>query len=242
MSKHFNIVPKRTRIKYDPVSSPNLELLRPPVRQGGRQAGVLENVERGTLRSGGRFAERNEPYYSSVAELFKVHKKLLEQEPAVTTRIARVGESRFGSLLLTTIRFRFDYPAIEHRLKVELLNLFREHTQNARDGFEVVITFNAILCNQEETSFRVFYGQDFRTGNQSGAAPELKYGEAVVVKSLADIGKIPTSFDSERLLAAHRRAFENSNVKVYRFINIIYLIIRFLDGETSRNSRGGGIR
>ena len=240
MSKQFNIVPKRTRIRYDPVSQPNLEILRPAPPSARPRA--LETIERGTLRSGARFAERNEAYYPSVAELLKVHKKLLDQEPAVTTRIARVGESRIGSLLLTTIRFRFDYPGIEHRLKVELLDLFREHTQNQSDGFEVVITFNAILCNHEETSFRVFYGQDFRTGNQSGAAPELKYGEAVVVRTIADIGKIPTTFDAERLLAAHKRAFENSNIKIYRFLNIIYLVIRFLDAGTVRNARGGGIR
>ncbi len=57
-----------------------------------------------------------------------------------------------GSLLLTTIRFRFDYAAVAYRLRLELLDLFREHTQNTADGFEVVFTFNAVLTNQNQNS------------------------------------------------------------------------------------------
>jgi hypothetical protein len=63
-----------------------------------------------------------------------------------------------------------------------------------------------------------------------------------VIKTISDISKIPTSFDSETLLMSHRKAFENSNVKILKFLNIVYLVIRFLDGTGgSRPPRGGHI-
>jgi hypothetical protein len=251
MSRDFNLKVNRTRARYNPVQNPT-----PFVTVGGRlvSAATLPSVsapvaadglpERGVLRSGSRFAARNTSYFSTLRELYAVHKRLLDNEPAVSTRIARVGESRNGSLLLTTIRFRFDYPAIAYRLRLELLELFRQHSQNNREGFEVIVTFNAVLTNHDQTSFSVFYGQDFRAGNNSGAAPELKYGDTVVVKTISDISKIPTSFDADSLIASHRRAFETSNVKIFKFLNIVFLVVRFLDGSgaAAETSRGGQIR
>jgi hypothetical protein len=251
MSRDFNLKVNRTRARYNPVQNPT-----PFVNVGGRlvSAANLPSVsapvaadglpERGVLRSGSRFAARNTSYFSTLRELYAVHKRLLAHEPAVSTRIARVGESKIGSLLLTTIRFRFDYPSVAYRLRLELLELFRQHTQNNREGFEVVVTFNAVLTNQNQTSFSVFYGQDFRAGNNSGAAPELKHGDTVVVKTISDISKIPTSFDADSLIASHRRAFENSNVKIFKFLNIVFLVVRFLDGSgaVAETSRGGQIR
>lgn len=244
----FSITPRRFRKKYDPLNRSATEnnslikLTSSVNTSNNSQIATLPNssrsvtlpLERGETRSGNRFASRNTIYFSSVHELFKVHKKLISPEPAVSTRIARVGESNNGSLLLTTIRFPFHYKSIAHKLKVELLDLFREHTTNSSDGFEVVITFNAILTNQQGTTFSVFYGQDFRANNSAGVAPELKYGEITVVKNIADISKIPTSFDAESLLNSHRRAFESSNVRIHQFINIIYLVIRFLDSSSTR--------
>ncbi len=243
MSREFNLRVNRSRSRYNPVENP-----RPFSSIGGRLVPVTATppqpleTERGTLRSGSRFAARNTAYFTSLKDLYATHKRLLDHKPAVTTKIARVGEAKVGSLLLTTIRFRFDFPAIAYRLRLELLDLFREHSQNSREGFEVVVTFNAVLTNNNQTSFSVFYGQDFRADNISGAAPELKYGETVVIKTISDISKIPTSFDSETLLMSHRKAFENSNVKILKFLNIVYLVIRFLDGTGgSRPPRGGHI-
>jgi hypothetical protein len=64
------------------------------------------------------------------------------------------------------------------------LELFRQHSQNSREGFEVVVTFNAVLTNQTQTSYSVFYGQDFWACNDSGATPklkQLKYEIAIIV-------------------------------------------------------------
>jgi hypothetical protein len=246
MSRDFNLKVNRTRARYNPVQNPT-----PFVNVGGRlvSAATLPSVsapvaadglpERGVLRSGSRFAAQNTSYFSTLKELYAVHKRLLDNEPAVSTRIARVGESKIGSLLLTTIRFHFDYPAIAYRLRLELLELFRQHTQNNREGFEVVVTFNAVLTNQNQTSFSVFYGQD-----NSGAAPKLKHGDTVVVKTISDISKIPTSFDADSLIASHRRAFETSNVKIFKFLNIVFLVVWFLDrsGAVAETSGGGQIR
>jgi hypothetical protein len=248
MSRDFNLRVNRNRARYNPVANPTPfasvggRLVKLPAVQPQPLASTSGDAERGDLRSGARFAARNTSYFATLKELYATHKRLLAPEPVVSTRIARVGESKIGSLLLTTIRFRFDYAAVAYRLRLELLDLFREHTQNTTDGFEVVVTFNAVLTNQNQTSYSVFYGQDFRAGNNSGAAPELKYGDTIVVNNISDIGKIPTLFDADALFASHRRAFENSNVKIFKFLNIVYLVIRFLDDSSERAPRGGHLR
>ena len=204
-------------------------------------------MERGTLRSGERFAARNLAYYSSEKLLLDHHQRLLAEEPAITTRATRIAGLNFGSLLQTTVRFRFDSTIIRPTLRRVFFDLFREHTLSGDSGFEVVVTFNAILTNQSDQSrptFSVFYGHDHRAGNISGAAPELKYGTTTVVRLLSDVDNIPTEFESETLLRQHRRAFESSAVSIHKFINIVYLIYRYVDvaSTVSNRGRGGGGR
>jgi hypothetical protein len=198
-------------------------------------------MERGNLRSGTRFAARNLNYYSSVKELLEHHKRLLNPEPAITTRATRIAGLNFGSLLQTTVRFRFNSTIIKATLRAVFFNLFREHTPNSDSGFEVVVTFNAILTSTaEQNTYSIFYGHDHRADNLSGAAPELKYGATTVVRFLADVDNIPVSFEQEALIAAHRRAFESSNVRIHEFINIVYLIYRFVDTDSTIRERRGG--
>ena len=204
-------------------------------------------IERGFLRSGGRFSARNNPHYPSVRELLAHHRRLLQDEPSVATRINRIGELNTGSLIQTTIRFRAGYPQIRERLRLEFLDLFREHTEGPNDGFEVVVTFNAILTNQDATTFSLFIGHDFRAGNTSGAAAQLRFGGTTVVRSLADLHLIPTNFNFEELIHAHRNAFHNSNVRLHQIINVVYLVYRYFDskpkGRYSKSSprkNGGG--
>ena len=207
-----------------------------------------EFVERGFLRSGGRFAARNNPHFPSVRDLLSHHRRLLDEEPAVATRVLRVGEFNTGSLLQTTIRFRAGYQSIRQRLRLEFLDLFREHTTGPDQGFEVIVTFNAILTNQDATTFSIFFGHDFRAGNLTGAAPQLSHGGTVFVQTFADIQRIPTTFDFEEVIRAHRSAFANSNVRVHQILNVVYLIYRYSDSApkkrylTSRRRKehGGG--
>lgn len=198
-------------------------------------------MERGTLRSGERFATRNFSHYTSEKELLAHHKRLLEPEPAITTRAARIAGFNFGSLLQTTVRFRFDSTVIRSTLRRVFFDLFREHTVGSDTGFEVVVTFNAILTNQADqknSTFSMFYGHDHRADNLSGAAPELKYGTTTLVQLLSDVDKIPVDFESEDLIRSHRRAFESSNVSIHKFINIVYLIYRYVDvASTTRAAR-----
>ena len=191
-------------------------------------------MERGNLRSGTRFAARNLNYYPTVKELLEHHKRLLNHQPAITTRATRIAGLNFGSLLQTTVRFRFDSTIIRSTLRAVFFNLFREHTPGQDTGFEVVVTFNAILTSSaEQNTYSIFYGHDHRADNLSGAAPELKYGATTVVRFLSEVDNIPTSFEQEALIAAHRRAFENSNVRIHEFINIVYLIYRFVDTKST---------
>lgn len=195
-------------------------------------------MERGSLRSGTRFAARNLNYYPTVRELLEHHRRLLSHQPAITTRATRIAGLNFGSLLQTTARFRFDSTIIRSTLRAVFFNLFREHTSGPDSGFEVVVTFNAILTSSvEQNTYSIFYGHDHRADNLSGAAPELKYGATIVVRFLADVDNIPVSFEQEALIAAHRRAFENSNVRIHEFINIVYLIYRFVDTNSTVTSR-----
>jgi hypothetical protein len=202
----------------------------------------MDDLERGSLRSGARFAARNRPHYSSYRELISHHSRLLENEPAITHRVARIADSRSGNLIQTTVRFRFDSPLIYSTLREVFNELFREHEESSTEGFEVVVTFNAVLTDQESSTFSLFYGQDHRASNDSGAAPELSYGSTLVVRSMLDVGQIPTSFDSETLVRSHRSAFAHSNVSVHSFVNVIFLIYRYVRSDkTSRPSaRGGG--
>ena len=91
--------------------------------------------------------------------------------------------------------------------------------------------FGAFYFQDSTHSYSFFYGLDHRhtSGASGGAAPELKFGDTVVVRTLSDVTKIPTSFDFDQLAHAHRHAFENSAVFVHRFINIVYLIYRFVE-------------
>jgi len=78
---------------------------------------VVAEMERGALRSGERFAARNQSYYPSVQELLSHHQRLLAEEPAITTRAVRIAGLSVGSLLQTTVRFRFDSSIIQPTLR-----------------------------------------------------------------------------------------------------------------------------
>lgn len=196
-------------------------------------------MERGTLRSGKRFATRNRPFYSSLRELFQHHPRLLSTVPAVSTEVLRVGSGRQGNLLQTTVRFRADHQSVYHDLRQIFLELFREHTENSLDGFEVVTVFNAVLTNSDRSTFSVFYGHDYSVENSSGAAHELRHGLApVVVRSLEDVKSVPTNFDLEEVVRRHRLAFDQSNVVVERILNIVYLVRRLLSPEPEKKRRG----
>lgn len=204
------------------------------------------NQVRGSLRSGKRFAAKNQPYYLSIKDLLAHHPRLVAREPAVATRFLRIADNRQGSLIRTTVRFRADYSGIEHKLREVFLDLFREHTENYFDGFEVVVTFNAILTNSARTTFSVFFGQDFGFENSTGTASQLSYADPVIVRSLPDISLIPTSIDLESVIANHKRSFESSDVQIERILNIVYLIRRFVDrsksqvGSTSSSRKKNG--
>jgi hypothetical protein len=187
-------------------------------------------LERGATRSGARFDKKNKPHYSSVGELYYHHQRLRDETPAITTRAVRIAGLSSGSLEQTTVRFKFGYKNILPVLTREFLERFREHSENNKDGFEVVVTFNAILYDNDTSLYSLFYGQDHRQDNGAdGAAKELKHGNTIIIKNIVDVQKIPTVFDSDTLIAAHRSIFESSNTSIHSFINVVYLIYRFCE-------------
>lgn len=190
-----------------------------------------ENRERGQLRGGARFAARNAPYYSSLRELLAHHQRLLDVAPAVATRYASVAG---GTLLQTTARFRADHQSIRQDLLRIFADLFRQSDHQPGSGFEVAVTFNAVLASRDERSFSLFFGQDYRNTSESGTHSGLTFGRPTQVENLLQIHRIPHEFDLEQLLREHRNSFETSDVFVYRFINIVYLIYQYRENNGSR--------
>lgn len=188
----------------------------------------LEYLERGQTRSGHRFAVANVGYYETIPDLLASHRRLLELESSMSTRIFRIGP-RSGNLIQATLRYSVNNENIRASLLDNFISLFREHTENREDGFEVIVTFNAVLANADRTSFSVFYGHDYRADNRLGAASELRYMDrSYTVRTLGDVSRLPTTFDFERLAEAHRHFFAQSGVSIARFLNVVYLVFRYV--------------
>ena len=187
--------------------------------------------ERGSTRSGARFAARNVPFYSTVRELLSHHQQLLHPGPVYTTRYAAVGSSR-GSLLQTTIRFRSDNRNIREGLSSVFAELFRQLPHGAGGGFEVVITFNAIVSDSAGTNYSVFYGQDYST--VGGARSELRYGSSFLVTTPDSVSDLPVAFDFDRMVASNRLTFQNSDLRIVRFLNVVYLVYQYSSSEFVR--------
>jgi len=187
--------------------------------------------------SGVRFSARNVPFYSSVSEVLAHHRQLLSEGPSVATRYVAVGSSR-GTLLQTTIRFRSDHEALTEDLQRVFSNLFRQSESHRRsDGFEVVITFNAVVSDSSGSFFSVFYGHDYGSAGHSagGVRRDLRYGSSYLVETPDDVANLPTKFDLEDLAANVRLKFENSDLRVVRFLNIVYLAYQYR-GPPARRS------
>ena len=155
-----------------------------------------------------------------------------------------MGSSR-GTLLQTTIRFRSDQTSIRQGLRQVFADIFRLVPQGgsggASNGFEVVVTFNTIVTDSAGTNYSVFYGQDYGSAASSlgGVRRDLRHGTTFLVAAPDDVDRIPVEFDFERLAGDNRLQFENSYLRIVRFINVVYLVYQYSDGTaTSRYSPG----
>lgn len=104
--------------------------------------------ERGATRSGARFQQRNKAYYNSEQALLKDHKRLVDKKIEITTRETKIANYSRGTLLQTVVRIHVSVTHIAATLRSLFFELFREHAEGPGFGFEVVTTFNAILCSQ----------------------------------------------------------------------------------------------
>lgn len=222
-----------TRAPTTPVEEPAAGSSRQAPAARARAPAVdraqIDFVERGQTRSGARFAARNLPYYQSVRQLLSHHGRLLELGPVVNSRYVRVGP---GTLEQTCIRFRSDHPDLRNSLTRVLADLFRAQTSDF-DGFEVSITFNAILRNREGTSFSLFYGQNYGQSGQS----RLGYSEPTVIRNLLHLRRVPTEFDLEELTRRFNVAFDSSDLFVARILNVVYLVHQFTQQRQPSSSR-----
>lgn len=118
-----------------------------------------ENVDEpqpSTSRGGQIEVKKNKAYSKSLKELLKKHKRLTRQRIAVSTRESRIPKIPHGSLLTTVIRM---HVSVKNKLSVLrniFFDLFREHSESSQEGYEVVVTFNAVLENQVRLNFLFF--------------------------------------------------------------------------------------
>jgi hypothetical protein len=107
-------------------------------------------LERGTLRSGARLAARNVAYHTSVKALLKCHRRLLQPKCFTTAehKFANELDSGGGPLVMTVARFHVSNKNIRDELNEWFFEFYREHSQRSSDGYEVVVTFNAILKDE----------------------------------------------------------------------------------------------
>lgn len=65
--------------------------------------------------------------------------------------------------------------------------------------------------------------------NQGGTRSGLRHqSNTYVVKSLLDGEDLPMQFDTDTLFQYHRGLFDSSNVTIHSFVNVVYLIYKFL--------------
>ena len=200
----------------------------------------MATADKGTTRSGNRFQKLNVGYYETLEELKRQHSRLFIEKPGIETRLLPIvgGQTRGGSLAQTLVRFRFNSPLVVSTLYDVFTDLFQQHGENTEDGFEVQVTFNLILFGEREgkKAFHVFYG--LQHGNvESRVSDRLTEIAPVIVRNLVDIRKIKTTFDSEDLLRMNRDAFRDSNVQIHSFINVNFLIHRFVSAEIKERKK-----
>lgn len=106
------------------------------------------------------------------------------------------------------------------------------------------ISCNAVLQKTTERSgdsYSIYYGQDFGQvfwTSESLKAAKIAIGNKVlIIKSMADLADIPTSFNIEELIDFFNPFFSASNVKVLTIINVIYIFRQLV--KTSAVSRAG---
>lgn len=207
----------------------NSRVAAPSNQRSGEPVAGTSAQQRASRQSAAARIHGNKAYCKSVTELLQRHSKLIEYAPAEADRpVFRFGKGRRrGVLMQTHVRFRFDYPTILTSLLDTFDRLFA-FQGSKKDPFEVVVTFNAILhCNDTKT-YSIFYGTDHRQNNYMGSARELSFGETYVIRNLSEVAaNVPVQFDMQDLLHRHRNAFPNSNVSVFRILNIVYLIYQF---------------
>jgi len=191
---------------------------------------MAEYKERGALRSGQRFAELNKAHCRTEAELLNRHHKLeaLKAGPFHNRLKLSTG---LGDIDQTIVRYSTRHPDIYGDLRQVFLNLFKNSGETERSGYEVSVTFNAVLTNSDSTSFSIFYGQDYSSTSDHGVGGRLRGSERpILIRSPRDVQNIPTVFNYEDIIHQNRAAFQSSNVRIHRIINIIYLIYRFVQG------------
>lgn len=109
--------------------------------QPSTSRGFIERIEDDNRR-------KNRVYARNINELLRRHKRLTLDRVAISTREGRIPKIPHGTLLRTVVRF---HVSVQNKLSILrnlFFDLFREHSESSHEGFEVVVTFNAILENQ----------------------------------------------------------------------------------------------
>lgn len=114
------------------------------------------STSRGIIERQDNSKKNNKAYAKSLKELLKRHKRLTLQRVSIRTRESKIPKLPYGTLLETVVRMHVSVKNKLTILRELFFDLFREHSESSREGYEVVITFNAVLENTVSLLFFFF--------------------------------------------------------------------------------------
>jgi hypothetical protein len=109
----------------------------------------------------------------------------------------------------------------------------------------LAVTANAILTGEinGQKTFSVYFGQTFEktfVETEKSAASRVNFGGQQVyeISSVSDLDAVPNSFEISDLVNAFDSHFHDgvSNVRVYRIINLVYILRKLITRSNVRRS------
>lgn len=90
------------------------------------------------------------------------------------------------------------------------------------------VTANAVLQSTKESSFSLYFGQRFAESKELHHPAGEDKSEVFELEALSDVARLPTQFPTAAFKAIFESTFANSDVRVERVVNIVYLFSKAL--------------
>lgn len=165
-------------------------------------------------------------FFPNLEQLYQSHSQLFKDDvsmKSIERPLIKSNNEPTAGLVESVLRLKFDmkngYKAALQKAVVKLASMYTFSTP-----FDVSITFNYILYGETvdgEPTFSVFFGQNVEHSSYDQ--------NTYVLRDLGDVNNIPTIFDIDNVKQILQRSHDaNSNVRVYKIVNVIYIFRRYL--------------